>query len=46
MSGFDAILLIATVFALIGIWQNSKTNAILAEQNRVNREADETSDGN
>jgi hypothetical protein len=46
MSGFDVILLIATVFALIGIRQNNKTNAILAERNRVNREADEASPGN
>jgi hypothetical protein len=46
MSGFDVILLIGTVFALIGVWQTNKSNAIFAEQNRVDREADEANAGN
>jgi hypothetical protein len=46
MSGFDVILLVGTVFALIGVWQTHKSNAILAEQNRVDRETYEANAGN
>jgi hypothetical protein len=46
MSGLDVILLFGIVFALIGAWQTNKSNALLAEQNRIDREADEASAGN
>jgi hypothetical protein len=46
MSGFDVILLIGIALALIGVWQSKKTNAILAEKNRIDRAADEANVGN